>query len=307
MDIKVIGENETTARERAAARAPETVVVGRAARELELRRGEFELAAELGFVRTTVGASGGRRVVGRREIERLRAAEGFPDTLRERVRTVGTAEGAEAMSISPGRFTRLARAGYLTPVKFSLNRYRAVVWLYLADELRAFADKEQTLLVGRFPRTLTAGRDPEEDLRPRNWRGRRIGHLLRMSEDPWERAAITGSVLDPVQRAELVPDPYERAYLNRLRPDLAYGRSESGAARAAMLPLLVADHPDEIRWHRSGLTALLEEARRTRPAPRPEPHRPVGTQEPVRRGSGKGLLTRPRVRKERDLRRPVPK
>ncbi|MFF2521164.1 DUF6397 family protein [Streptomyces liangshanensis] len=279
-------------------RPPETVALGRAARELELRRGEFELAAQLGHVRTTVAASGGRRVAVRREvewreIERLRSADGFPDVLRERVRTVGTAEGADLMAISPGRFTRLAKAGYLTPVKFYLNRYRAVVWLYLADELRTFAAEEAALLAGRFPRTLTAGRDPDEDVRPRNWRGRRIGHLLHLSEDPWERAAITGSVLDPVRRAELVPDPYERAYLGRLEPALAHGRSDSDAARAAMRPLLLADHPDEIRWHRASLAALLDEARRARPAPRPDPG------EPLRRGSGKGLLTRLRLRKER--------
>ncbi|MFJ2645744.1 DUF6397 family protein [Streptomyces sp. NPDC087420] len=330
--------------------APETVAVGRAARELELKLGEFELAAQLGHVRTTAGAGGGRRVVARREvewreIERLRAADGFPDVLRERVRTVGTAEGAGLMAISPGRFTRLAKSGYLTPVKFYLNRYRAVVWLYLADELTAFAAREETLLAGRFPRTLTAGRDPDDDVRPRNWRGRRIGHLLHLSEDPWERAAITGSVLDPAQRAELVGDPYERAYLSRLQPVLAHGRSDSEAALAAVRPLLLADHPDEIRWHRASLTALLDEARRTRPAPRPDSHGdvpprprpdpnpnpdlgrgrgfgsdagaapesdksvpwPMAAHEPLRRGSGKGLLTRLRLRKEkeRDPGRPV--
>ncbi|WP_446039783.1 DUF6397 family protein [Streptomyces sp. SID1121] len=337
MDIRMFEKHGVTA---------ETVAAGRAARELELKRGEFELAAQLGHVRTTVVAGAGRRVVGRREverreIERLRAADGFPDVLRERVRTVGTAEGAALMGISPGRFTRLAKAGYLTPVKFYLNRYRAVVWLYLADELVAFAAREETLLVGRFPRTLTAGRDPDDDVRPRNWRGRRIGHLLHLSEDPWERAAITGSVLDPVERAELVADPYERAYLSRLQPDLAYGRSESEAALAAVRPLLLADHPDEIRWHRASLTALLDEARRTRPAPRParpgdvpprprlrhrpepEPEpgfgpvasgsdgggvpRPTAAHEPLWRGSGRGLLTRLRLRKEkeRDPGRPV--
>ncbi|MET9479499.1 DUF6397 family protein [Streptomyces sp. NPDC006638] len=321
--------------------APETVAVARAARELELKRGEFELAAQLGHVRTTVVSGAGRRVPGRREvewreIERLRSAEGFPDVLRERVRTVGTAEGAGLMAISTGRFTRLAKAGYLTPVKFYLNRYRAVVWLYLADELTAFAAREEALLVGRFPRTLTAGRDPDDDVRPRNWRGRRIGHLLHLSEDPWERAAITGSVLDPVQRAELVADPYERAYLSSLQPDLAHGRSDSEAALAAVRPLLLADHPDEISWHRASLTALLDEARRARPAPRPDRHgdvpsrplpeavrdpepepeagfgllapgsdgdrvfRPAAVHEPLRRGSGKGLLTRLRLRKEKE-------
>ncbi|MEV8400137.1 DUF6397 family protein [Streptomyces niveus] len=271
----------------------ETLAAGRAAQELRLRRGEFELAAQLGHVRTVGGALSGRRRVARGEVERLRRAAGFPDALRERVRTVGTAEGADLMEISPGRFTRLARAGYLVPVRFYLNRYRAVVWLYLAEELRAFASGEPGLLTGRLPRTPTGGSRTTaegaeekagagEDCRPRNWRGRRIGLLLHESDDRWERAAIVGSVLDPLQLAELVPDPYERASLNRLRPDLAPGRPGSEAGREAVQRLLTADDPDEISWHRSSLTALLADARRDRQAPRPNDTlpEPVGAPEP---------------------------
>ncbi|MFC8827510.1 DUF6397 family protein [Streptomyces sp. NPDC057137] len=324
----------------------ETLAAGRAAQELRLRRGEFELATQLGHVRTVGGSVSGRRRVARGEVERLRRAAGFPDALRERVRTVGTAEGAELMDISPGRFTRLARAGYLVPVRFYLNRYRAVVWLYLAEELRALASSEPGLLTGRLPqgkthsrarsepRTPTGGSDADidaaepaeatagEDCRPRNWRGRRIGLLLHESDDRWERAAIVGSVLDPVQLAELVPDPYERASLNRLRPDLAPGRPGSEAGREAVQRLLTADDPDEISWHRSSLTALLADARRDREAPRPsgttsEPARtpepvrasapapasvPVRTVEPVLHSGGRGrpLLTRLRIRRNRD-------
>ncbi|MFB7270824.1 DUF6397 family protein [Streptomyces sp. NPDC056244] len=308
-----------------------TVGVVRAARELELRRGEFELAAQLGHIRTIAGPAAGRRQVTRQEIDRLRAAEGFPDALRELVRTVGTAEGAELISVSPGRFTRLARAGCVAPVTFYLNRYRAVVWLYLADELKKFADKEPALLTGRLPRQLRLGSDADEDRRPRNWRGRRIGQLLHQSEDPWERAAVVGSVLDPAHLAELVRDPYERACLNRLRPELAPGHPESEAAQATVRRLLLADHPDEIQWHRGSLGVLLEEARRTRPAPRPgagepapglagppvdgltddddpgddrtEPVPETASGPPPRRDDRKGLLTRLRIRRER---RPKP-
>ncbi|TXL85535.1 DUF6397 family protein [Streptomyces sp. IB2014 016-6] len=284
----------------------ETLAAGRAAQELRLKRGEFELATQMGHVRTVGGALSGRRRVPRGEVERLRRAAGFPGALRERVRTVGTAEGAELMDISPGRFTRLARAGYLVPVRFYLNRYRAVVWLYLAEELRAFASSEPGLLAGRLPRSGTrtgprkptgrarSGSDmgvvpdagaaeaagamvPEEDCRPRNWRGRRIGLLLHESDDRWESAAIVGSVLDPVQLAELVPDPYERACLNRLRPDLAPGRPGSEAGREVVGRLLTADEPDEISWHRSSLTALLADARRDRQAPRPSGTAPTLT------------------------------
>lgn len=311
----------------------ETLAAGRAAQELRLRRGEFELATQLGHVRTVGGSLSGRRRVARGEVERLRRAAGFPDALRERVRTVGTAEGADLMDISPGRFTRLARAGYLVPVRFYLNRYRAVVWLYLAEELRAFASGEPGLLTGRLPRTPTGGAEPVaegaeekagavEDCRPRNWRGRRIGLLLHESDDRWERAAIVGSVLDPVQLAELVPDPYERASVNRLRPDLAPGRPGSEAGREAVQRLLTADDPDEISWHRSSLTALLADARRDREAPRPrdtDPE-PVGAPEPARPsepalasvpareaeavphtgGRGRPLLTRLRIRRSRE-------
>ncbi|WTK99311.1 DUF6397 family protein [Streptomyces niveus] len=319
----------------------ETLAAGRAAQELRLRRGEFELATQLGHVRTVGGALSGRRRVARGEVERLRRAAGFPDALRERVRTVGTAEGADLMDISPGRFTRLARAGYLVPVRFYLNRYRAVVWLYLAEELRAFASGEPGLLRGRLPRTPTGGSGTTaegaeekagEDCRPRNWRGRRIGLLLHESDDRWERAAIVGSVLDPLQLAELVPDPYERASLNRLRPDLAPGRPGSEAGREAVQRLLTADDPDEISWHRSSLTALLADARRDRQAPRPNGTlpEPVGAPEPApplepaptpelappqpartsvaareaepvpHGGRGRPLLTRLRIRRGRD-------
>ncbi|MFI6082783.1 DUF6397 family protein [Streptomyces sp. NPDC051217] len=313
----------------------ETLAAGRAAQELRLRRGEFELATQLGHVRTVGGAVSGRRRVARGEVERLRRAPGFPEALRRRVWTVGTAEGAELMGISPGRFTRLARAGYLVPVRFYLNRYRAVVWLYLAEELRAFASSEPGLLAGRLPRTATGAPDATEadgaagkaagvveDCRPRNWRGRRIGLLLHESDDRWERAAIVGSVLDPVQLAELVPDPYERACLNRLRPDLAPGRPGSEAGRETVQRLLTADDPDEINWHRSSLTALLADARRDRQAPRPSGTTPVEadvlapepapesvrtsvrvrTVEPVPHGGGRGrpLLTRLRIGRHRE-------
>ncbi|WP_245703544.1 DUF6397 family protein [Streptomyces lushanensis] len=293
-------------------RTARTVGVVRAARELELRRGEFELAAQLGHIRTLAGPGAGRRQVTRQEIDRLRAAEGFPEALRERARTVGTAEAAELMTVSPGRFTRLARAGFIAPVRFYLNRYRAVVWLYLADDVRTFAVREPALLTGRLPGPLRLGPDAEEDRRPRNWRGRRIAHLLHESEDPWERAAVVGCVLDPALLAEVVRDPYERAHLNRLRPELAPGRPEpeSEVARETVRRLVVADHPDEIRWHRTSLDTLLAQARRTRPVPRPGglykdggPSRRERTPEPPRAVGRRGLLSRLRIGGDR--RRPA--
>ncbi|MGX1220415.1 hypothetical protein RKD42_001674 [Streptomyces ambofaciens] len=115
------------------------VTLSRAARELGLRRSDFDLAVQLGRIRTVPDDAGGGWRVPRDEIDRIRAADGFPEVLRAGVRAVGTTEGAALMDVTTARFTRLARLGLLVPVKFYVNRYRAVVWLYLAEELRQFA------------------------------------------------------------------------------------------------------------------------------------------------------------------------
>lgn len=243
----------------------------RAARELGLKRGEFDLALHLGRIRTVPDEGGGGRRVARAEIDRLRSADGFPETLLESVRTVGTTDGAALMEITAARFTRFARLGLVVPVKFYLNRYRTVVWLYLAEELRQFAtDKNHTsLLNGRTPEGLRDQLQAGLDLRPRNWRGRHLGFLLREADGPWERAGALAALLDPVQIAEIVQDPYERAYLNRFRPDPpAHGAPGSPAAHLAERIMRAAD-PDEISWLRADLTQVLDEARLHRPAPRP--------------------------------------
>lgn len=277
-----------------------TVAYGRAAQRLELKRKEFDLAVQLGHVRTVPGVNGGRRRVAEEEIERLRAAPDFPAGLRERVQTVGTASAAELASITGDRFTKLARTGHFTPVAFYLNRYRAVVWLYVASEVREFADRHPELLAGRLPAAVRAKLDAGEDTRPRNWRARRLGLLLRQAEDPWTAAAAIASLLTPVQVAEVVGDPYERAHLDLLRPEPPYAPPESLAARDLMDRLLLADDPDEILWHRMSLSLALDEARALRPAPRPDGtgtrHRPPPTQ---RHARSSGLLTRLRLGRRR--------
>lgn len=251
--------------------APPTVARTSAARELGLKRGEFDLAVMLGRIRTVADPAGGRRRVRREEIDRVRAVPGFPESLRQRVKTVGTAEGAALLHITPARFTRLARAGVLTPVKWYVNRYRAVVWLYLEEELRQFTASAAStpLLTGRAPEGLRTRLEGGADLRARTWRSRHAGFLLRQSEDPWERAAASASLLDPVQLAEVVRDPYERAYLNRLKPEpLTQAAPESPTTRIVER-IMTADDPNEISWLRANLILALEEARRLRPAPRP--------------------------------------
>ncbi len=247
-----------------------SVPFGAAAKELRLKPREFELAVRLGVVRTLPAAPHGKRRVAREEIERHTADAGFPEALRARVWTLGTTEGAALMGISPSRFGRLARAGRFAPVTFYVNRYRAVVWLYLAAELAEFADREPDLLTGRVPLAMREALDAGEDRRARGWRHRRREELIAQTEDPWERAASTAALLDLDQLSEAVPDSYERTHLRTLRPDLSPVRTDAVAARDVIEKLTIADDPDEIAWLRFRLTVQLEEAREVRPALRPE-------------------------------------
>ncbi|WP_436847033.1 DUF6397 family protein [Streptomyces atratus] len=245
------------------------MAAGRAAQELNLKRGEFELAVHLGIVRMAADEAGGRPRVSREEVDRLRSGNGLPDALRERVRTVGTAEGARLLGISPVRFTRLARAGCITPVTFYLNRYRAIVWLYLAPDLLEFAAGAPQLLTGNSPEWMRTSLGAGIDWRTRNWRSHRIERLLSRTEDPWARAAVLACALDPVQLAEVVDDPYERAYLRKILPGPVFGSPGSVAARDTMAHLMRADDPDEILWRRVNLVLELDSAREARPAPHP--------------------------------------
>ncbi|MFD0337334.1 DUF6397 family protein [Streptomyces sp. NPDC127117] len=249
--------------------AASAMAVGAAAQALRLKRGEFAIAVHLGLIRLMVPHDGGRPRVGCEEVERIRSQDGFPEVLRERVRTVGTAEGARQLGISPDRFTKLARAGCLTPITFYLNRYRAIVWLYLADELTGFAARESQLLTGRSPGWLRDRLEGGADCRANNWRSRRVERLLSLTEDPWARVAVLADTLDPVQLAEVVDDPYERAYLARLRPEPAFGPTGPVWARETMAHLMRADEPDELLWRRVNLIMELDNAREVRSAPRP--------------------------------------
>lgn len=281
---------------------PASCAPSRAARELGLKRSEFDLAVQLGQIWTVPDEGGGGRRVTRAEIDRLTAEDGFPEALMERVQVVGTTEGAALMDVPVSRFTRLARLGVVAPVRFYLNRYRAVVWLYLAQELERFAADETNaplLNARRTPEEMRGLLDAGVDLRARNWRGRHREFLLRLADGPWESAGALAAFLDPVQISEIVPDPYERSYLMRFRSGPpAQGAQGSPAAYLAER-IMTADDPDEIGGLRADLTRTLADARRHRPAPRPAAEQTPPAPEPrpsVPEQPSRGLFGRLRRR-----------
>jgi hypothetical protein len=246
-----------------------TCAPSRAARELNLKRGEFDLAVNLGLIRTVPDEGGGGRRVARAEIDRLRSGEGYPDILRERVATVGTTEGARLMEVPPTRFTSLARYGLLVPVTFYLNRYRTVVWLYLAEELRQFAAERSNvplLTARRTPAEIREGLKAGMDRRPRNWRGRHVGFLTREAgDDPWARAAAVACLLDPADVADVVKNPHERSLLTDRRPRLPAHGAPGSATAELVEKLMTASEPDEVSWFRADLAHTMEEARSRHP------------------------------------------
>lgn len=246
---------------------------GRAARELGLKRREFDLAVQLGRVRTVRDEGGGGVRVTRAELDRVRGEEGFPEALVRHIATVGTAEGAALMNVQSARFTRLARLGRITPVSFYLNRYRAVVWLYLVEELLEFSADEanSSLLSGRTPPHLRDQLEAGADLRPRNWRGRHLGFLLRQAPDAWSRAAAMASLLDPDDVAEIVLDPDERAHLARLGPVRPAHDFPDTPVAQVTARITTAQDPDEIGRLRAELWQTVTEARELHPAPAPGP------------------------------------
>ncbi|WP_369200043.1 DUF6397 family protein [Streptomyces sp. PU-14G] len=256
------------ARNRAVVTPPAVgVAVRTAAKELGLRLREFELAVQLEEVRTVPGPPGRPRRVPREELERLKAVPDFPGGLRERLRVMGAREASELLDISASRFARLARAGCFRPVALYVHRYRAVVWLYRADELREFAENSPSLLAGRLPAGMRAALDAGADHRAPSWRARRVAQLARQAETAGERAAARASVLGEDALAEVVPDPGERAELRRLRPGLLKVRSESVATQDMLEKLCLAEGEEEVRWHRLMLEAELESARAAACAP----------------------------------------
>lgn len=109
---------------------------------LGLEAGEFRSALELGEIRAVVGdgprgGAGWTPRIPLSEVDRLLADPGFPGGLRRRIADAGAREAAALLGVTAHRFGRLARAGWVRPVRWYVNRYRAVVWRYLVTDLIA--------------------------------------------------------------------------------------------------------------------------------------------------------------------------
>lgn len=247
----------------------ELVALSRAREELGLEGGEFELAVQVGEV-PTVACGSGLWKVRARDLARLGPAGGGPQALLARIQLVTSGEGAETMGVGRDRFTKLARTGFVRPVRWYVNRYQALVWMYLARELREFAEANPALLTGPLPGALREAVRGGEDQRARGWRERRVAQLVRDAYDAWDEAAVWAALLGPEITDEAVPDPHERARLRRLRGALPPGRT-GFAAPELVRRLTTADHPEEIATAVAALADALGRARECRPAPHPAP------------------------------------
>lgn len=241
--------------------------LSRARDVLGLDYDEFDVAVQTGEVRT-VACGPCLWKVPPQEVARLRTEEGHPQPLLERVRMVSSVEAARRLGIGRERFVRLAKAGHIRPVRWYVNRYRALVWMYLAQDLPALAERSPALLHGPLPEGLREAVAQGEDERARSWRARRVAQLIRDAYDPWDEAAVWAALLGPEVVDAALPDPYERAHLRKLRTALPPGRTGS-ATPEQVRGITTADHPDEIALALLSLADALARARALRPAPRP--------------------------------------
>ncbi|WP_405785975.1 DUF6397 family protein [Streptomyces sp. NBC_00138] len=241
------------------------LTLGRARDTLGLDHDDFDVAVQIGEVRTV--ACGPRvRKVPAAEVARLLDPDGRPQALLDRVRLVSSTDAAKQLGIGRDRFVRLARLGYVRPLRWYVNRYRALVWMYPVQELPDLADQHPALLRGPLPEGLRGAVASGEDQRARGWRSRRVAQLLRDAYDPWEEAAVWAALLGPEAVDQALPDPYERAHLRRLRRALPPGRT--GAATPEQIKeITTADHPDEIATALLALSETLVRARAHESAP----------------------------------------
>ena len=226
---------------------------------------DFDAAVQLGEVPLVPCGSRSWRVRAE-DVERLLAEPDHPAPLLDRTRLVGSAAAAHLLGVGQTRFVRLARAGFFRPVRWYVNRYHALVWLYAAGELPAFAERSPALLRGPLPLWLREAVAAGQDERARGWRARRAAQLVRDAADPWDEAAVWAALLGHQMMAAAVPDAAERAHLRFLRPEFPPGRA-GAASPEQVRAVTTADHPDEIALALLALADTLHRARAVRPAP----------------------------------------
>lgn len=250
------------------------LTLNRAREELDLTYAEFELALQLGEISTVTAGGADRPRVPAAEIARVLDAPGGKAALLSRIELVDTTAAAELLGIGRDRMLRLTKAGCVRPVRWYVNRYRAVVWLYLAGEIKELAAGSPALLAGRLPDAVRAAEAEGDDQRARGWRSRRVAQVVRDAAGPWEEAAGWAALLGPEVTDSVVPDPHERSRLRTLRTVLPYGRPGPLADAALIRRLTVADHPDEISLALLALADALHRARTHESPPVPAPGPP---------------------------------
>ncbi|MFI0943480.1 DUF6397 family protein [Streptomyces sp. NPDC021020] len=259
---------------------PQMFTLNRAREELGLPFAEFELALQLGEIGTVVGGGADRPRVSATELARVRDQDGGTAALLSRIELVNTTAAADLLGVGRDRLLRLTRAGYVRPVRWYVNRYRALVWLYLAGELREFAVARPALLTGRLPAELREAEAEGADLRPRGWRSRQVARLVEDAPGPWEEAAVWAALLGPELTDEAVPDPHERRRLRGIRTVLPYGRPGPLAGMALIRRLTLADAPDEVAAALLALAEALGRARAGEKVPPKPPYEPWGAPPP---------------------------
>ncbi len=264
-------ENDSASELETASRTPDDpdtlMTLIEARDELGLSIDEFDTAVQAGEVWTVHVAdeeSGTPRLmVSRAALRRLKDEQGFPVDLRERLHLVGTVTGAELLGITRDRFVRLAKAGCFRPARWYFNRYRAVVWLYPAYEVLAFALDNPDWLQGRLPQAVREALAGGLDRRAAGWRTRRTGLLARHAPDAWHEAAAWYALLGQDEAADLLPDAAAAGRLSEARPASPVVRHGRRAEKVA--PSLVpgiADDLIEIAHARLRMTVALERAQK---------------------------------------------
>ena len=184
--------------------------------ELGLKQREFDLAEQLGEVRT-ITTPAGRRVA-RAEVDAADGRQGIPGGAARPGAGGRHGGGGPDARHHPGSGSSVWRAaGFFAPVRFYVNRYRPWCGSIWRPNCEEFATREPDLLtaVATGVERLAGRRGGRAG---QGWRARRIEQLLSRTRDPWARAGVLAAVLGPDELAVAVGDPYDRDHVRQLAP-----------------------------------------------------------------------------------------